>query len=476
MLGLFGTLNLGTRSLQTQQTGVEVTGQNLANVNNPAYARQRVQIQSSITIQSAVGPEGTGAQATGIEQLRDLLLDGQIRSEQSVGGYWTAQQSNLQNAQINLGEFLNRQAVNGTSSAGGAGALGLSDTLNSFFNAFGGVVTSPASLTERQNLVSQAQTLTTRLHDIAQGLEGVQTTLRDSITNDVNSTNTLLGDIAKLNDQIAKAELPLGGQANDLRDLREQKLEDLAKLVNIDTSTNTDGTVNVSVDGAVLVSGKDQVDSLQTFAGTNGHLYLRAASTQTALTPTGGSLAGTIDLQDNDVQALQDGINSLAGSIISQVNAIHNTGYDLSGNTGNNFFNGTDASDIEVNAAFFTDPSLIQASGSSDLQAVKGDSAVALALSKLKDQPIAAIGNQTFSQFYGSVVGDFGHALSGANTQVANHDAVHTALLKQRDSVSGVSIDEEMTNLITYQKAYQASAKIVTTVDEMLDTVINMKR
>jgi flagellar hook-associated protein 1 FlgK len=84
--------------------------------------------------------------------------------------------------------------------------------------------------------------------------------------------------------------------------------------------------------------------------------------------------------------------------------------------------------------------------------------------------------NQTFDQFYGSIVGNFGNALSGANTQVANHEAVNTALMKQRDSVSGVSIDEEMTNLITYQKAYQASAKIVTTVDEMLDTILGMKR
>ncbi|MBC8094427.1 MAG: flagellar hook-associated protein FlgK [Akkermansiaceae bacterium] len=472
MLGLFGTLNLGTRSLQTQQTGVEVTGQNLANVNNPAYARQRVQIQTSLTIPSAIGPMGTGAQAVGIQQLRDVLLDGQIRSEQSVGGYWASQQSNLQNAQVNLGEFLDRQSnVNGTSAT--SATSGLSGTLNSFFNAFGGVATAPTSLTARQTLVSQAQTLTNRFHDISQRLGEVQTVLRSSIDTDIGSANTLLTDIAKLNDLIAKSELPLGGKANDLRDLREAKLESLTKLVNIETTDEADGSVSISIGGTAMVTGNQQVDSLESYAGGQGQLYLRAATAQTNLTPTGGSIAGAINLQDNEILALQNGINTLASSIISQVNALHSPGYDLAGNTGQNFFTGTGAADMAVNVNFITDPSQIQAAGVAN---ATGDNSVALALAQLKDQPIVGLGNQTLSNYYGKVVGDFGQALSGANTQVANHQAVQTALLKQRDSVSGVSIDEEMTNLITYQKAYQASAKIVTTVDEMLDTILNMKR
>ena len=107
MLGLFATLNLGARALQTQQTAIEVTGQNLANVNNTAYARQRVQIQTSTTVPSAIGPQGTGVEAVAIEQLRSDLVDGQVRSEASVGGYWEAQQNALQNAETSLGELLN---------------------------------------------------------------------------------------------------------------------------------------------------------------------------------------------------------------------------------------------------------------------------------------------------------------------------------------------------------------------------------
>ncbi|HLP76682.1 MAG TPA: flagellar hook-associated protein FlgK, partial [Candidatus Paceibacterota bacterium] len=396
MLGLFGTLNLGTRSLQTQQTGVEVTGQNLANVNNPAYARQRVQIQTTISLPSAVGPIGTGAEVIGIQQLRDSLVDGEILGEQSVGGYWTAQQKNLQNAQINLGEYLDRQAngVNGTTSATSTSALSLSDTLNSFFNEFQGVATSPTSLTERQALISQAQTLADRFHDISQRLDNVQSMLRDSVKNDAASANTLLTDISKLNDLIAKAELPFGSKANDLRDMRQQKLEDLAKLVNIETSENADGTLNVSVGGNLLVSGNQQVDSLESYAGPTGQAYLRTVNSQTAITPTGGSIAGAISLQDNEIRALQDGINSLAGALITQVNTIHSAGYDLSGNTGKDFFTGTGASDIAVNAAFLIDPSQVQAAG---IPNATGDNTVALALAKLKDQPVAALGNQTLN-------------------------------------------------------------------------------
>lgn len=475
MLGLFGTLNLGTRSLQTQQAGVEVTGQNLANVNNPAYSRQRLQIQTTDALPSSLGPVGTGAQAVAIEQLRNALLDTQIRNEQSVGGYWTAQQSGLQNAQISLGEFLDRSAssVDGTTATGSEGTMGLSDALNSFFNDFQSVAASPTSITERQALISQAQTLASRLHEISHSLNDVQTTIQGSIKDDVNSANTLLGDIARLNDLIATTESATTGKANDLRDLREQKLEALARLTNIETATADDGSVNISINGTPLVTGNKQVDSLETYAGSRGQLYVRTANSQTDLTLTGGSLGGSINLQDNEIYSLQSSLDTLAGAVISQVNAIHSTGYDLAGNTGNDFFTGTNASDIAVNSAFLTDASLVQASGD---PAGPGDNSVALALSRLKDQPVAALGNQTFSAYYGSIVGTFGQSISGANTQVANHGAVSTALVNQRDSISGVSIDEEMTNLLSYQKAYQASAKIVTTIDEMLDTVLNLKR
>jgi flagellar hook-associated protein 1 FlgK len=459
MLGLFGTLNLAARSLQTQQTGIEVTGQNLANVNNPAYARQRVDIQTSISIPTPIGPEGTGADVVAIQQLRDALVDGQIRNEQSVGGYWTSQQSVLQNAQTNLGEFLNS-----TDS--------LSTQLSGLFNAFQDVATSPTA-TNEQALINQAQSLTGKFNQVSQSLTSLGNSLNASLNNDVQSANGLLSDIASLNNQIAAAENPAGGTANDLRDLREQKLEQLAQLVNIQTSTGPDGSVNIAISGSQLVSGSQVLDTLQTYDPGNGNFLVRTATSATPLTLTGGSLQGTIDARDGTLQNLSDRLNTLASTLITAVNNVHQNGFSASGTTGEDFFTGTDAATIGVNATLVNDPTKFQAAG---VAGAPGDNTVALALAQLAQQTNPALGNQTFSDAYGQIVSNFGNALNNVNNQLSDHDAVNTMLLQQRSSVSGVSIDEEMTNLMTYQRAYQASAKIVTTVDQMLDTVINMKQ
>jgi len=147
-------------------------------------------------------------------------------------------------------------------------------------------------------------------------------------------------------------------------------------------------------------------------------------------------------------------------------------GYGMSGTSGAKFFNGSDASDISVNSALVSDPSLVQAAGA---PGASGDNSVALALSQLANAPQAGLGNQTFSQAYSQTVAGLGYSLNNANTQVNDSTKVQSMLSQQRDSVSGVSIDEEMTSLIGFQKAYEASAKLVTAVDQMLETVISMK-
>ncbi len=470
MLGLFGILNMGARSLQVQQTGVEVTGHNLANVNNPAYARQRVDIQTSFPTPTFVGPEGTGAQVAAIQQLRDSLLDAQIVNESSVGGYWNAQQGALQNTQSELGQFLNIANTNGTSNA--STAPGLSDQLNNLFNAFQSVATDPTSLAQRQGLVNQAQALASSLNQASRSLSSVNDMLNTSVQNGVTSVNQLLSDIAGLNNQIINTEALNNGKANDLRDLRQQDLEQLSGLVNISTTANANGSIDVSINGTQLVSGKQVLDTLQTYDPGNGELLIQTTTSATPLTLTGGSIQGTIAARDGALQTLRTGLDTLAGSLISEVNNIYQTGYDLNGSTGAAFFTGTDAATIGVNAALLTDPSAVQAAG---VAGAPGDNTVALALGQLGQQSIAALGNQTFIGNYALQVAKFGNALSNANDQVSNYNAVNAMMLQQRDSVSGVSIEEEMSNLITYQYAYQASSKIIVTADQMLQTVVNLK-
>ena len=254
MLGLFNTLTLGARALQANQLGVEVTGQNLANSSNPAYSRQRVLLSTSTPINTPLGMQGTGVQATSIEQVRDALLDGQVRDESSVGGYWTSNQSALEDAQAQLGEFLN---INSTGSA--SDAQDLSDRLNNLFSSFQGLSANPTSLAQRQNVVSQAQSLASSFNEASQQLSTVNDALNTTVSNNVTQANQLLTQIAGLNDQIAKATAS-GGTANDLVDSREQALENLAGLANIQTTSNANGTVDVSIGGAQLISGNKTLD------------------------------------------------------------------------------------------------------------------------------------------------------------------------------------------------------------------------
>lgn len=472
MLGLFGTLNLAARSLQTQMTGVEVSGQNLANVNTTGYSRQRVDIQTSPSITTGIGSEGTGANATAIQQLVNSLLNDQIQSQSSVSGYWNAQQSGLQTAQTNLGEFLNGTgSTSGTSSTDGASSSGLSSQLNGLFSAFQSLATSPTSLTARQALINQAQNLASTFNQVDSQLNGQRTSLNTSIGNDVGSANKLLTDIASLNSEISYASFT-GGTANDLLDAREKDLENLSQLTNVTTSTGTNGAVNISIGGQSLVSGNQVMDTLKTYDAGGGQLLVQTATGGVPLTLTGGSIQGSIDARDGALATMQASVNTLAATLITQVNTIHSGGFSLTGGTGANFFNGNGSSSISVNAALANDPSLVQASGS---VTATGDNAVAFSLAQLATTSQSALNNQTFGGDYSAAVASLGNALQTANDQVSNQTVVTTMLNTQRGSVSGVNIDEEMTNLMSFQRAYQASAKLVSTVDQMMQTVLAMK-
>ena len=471
MLGLFGTLNLGARSLQTQQEGVEVAGQNLANANNTAYARQRLVIQTSTPIATGIGLEGTGAQATAIVQLRDGLLDQQITNETSLGGFLQSQQTALQYVQTNLGEQLQ-----GATTSDGSGTVsttgGLADDLTGLFNAFQTLSTAPDSMLNRQSVIAAAQQLASQFNQVSQQLSGLNGQLNQSVQTDVGSANQLLSDIANLNNQIASAQAG-GGTANDLLDLRQQKLEDLAKLVNFQSSTAANGEVNITVGGQLLVSGGAVQDTLQAYDPGSGQFLVRTTNGGVALDLSGGSIAGTISARDGALQDLRRGLDNTAQQLITQVNQAYQGGYDLNNNTGGVFFTGTNAGDIAVEANLAQDPSLLQAAGQPN---TPGDNQVALALAQLGNQPIGGLNNQTFAAGYNGLLVSLGSSLSTVNSQLSDQQSVANMLQNQRASVSGVSLDEEMTNLLSFERAFQASAHLISTVDQMLNDVVNMKQ
>src|ERR1019366_2532019 len=222
-------------------------------VNTAGYSRQRVQISAGPDLLTGIGPEGTGANATSIQQIVSNLLNSQIQSQAGTSGYWNSQSAALQSAQDALGEFLNGSGATSSTNASTTGPTGsgLSTKLNDFFTAFSALASSPSD-SNKQAAINAAKTLATAFNNVSSQFGSVRTGLNTSLSDDVNSANKLLTEIADLNKQISSAEFG-GGNANNLRDEREQDLENLSQFTSITTSTGTNGAVNITVGGQTLV-------------------------------------------------------------------------------------------------------------------------------------------------------------------------------------------------------------------------------
>jgi flagellar hook-associated protein 1 FlgK len=454
MLSLFGVLNMGGESLSVQQEATAIAGQNLANVNNPAYADEQLQIQEAAPLDTPAGEEGTGVEAASITSMRDALLDAQIAAEGSVAGSLTSQQSALQQAEAYLDEQLS--SASSSSDTAATSSNGLTADLSNFFSSLQTLSTNPGSIPDRQAVIQSAQQLTEQFNQVSSGLNTVASDLNSSIQSGVAAANQDVSQIASLNQQIMEAQ-DSGGTADQLVDEREKTIENLAGYVNLTTSAQPNGAINVSVGTLLVVSGDTIVNSLKTITGSNGQLYV-APVNDGELALSGGSIEGSITARDGAVATLQSSLYTLASQLINQVNDVYP----------GDFFSGSDAASIGVNN---TDPSAFQAGSTGE----PGDNSVVLAMANLADTPLSALNGQTLSQYYSQTVGAFGSSLQSVNDQLANSTSVSQMLTTQRDSASGVDTDTEMTNLLQFQKAYEASAELVTTVNEMLATLVAMK-
>jgi flagellar hook-associated protein 1 FlgK len=454
---------MASRSLSAQQEASAVAGQNMANVNNPGYARERAVIQTAPPLDTPAGQEGTGANLVSITEVRDNLLDQQIQSENSATGSYAAQQTALQNAESYMGE----QVTNTSTSAAGS-TNGLAAKLDNLFNSFSSLTTSAGN---PGSVVQSAQEVATQFNQDSSSLQQINSNLNTSIQNDVNASNQDLTDIAALNQQIMVAQGG-GGTANDLVDERQQKIEDLAGKLDITTSAQANGSISISIGNVAMVTGGSNVDTLQTYDTGGGQLGVQDSVGAAPLAVTGGSIGGNMTVRDGALADLQTGLDTLASQLITKVNTIYAAGYSSSGATGQNFFTGSTSGNIAVNSALVADPSQFQTSSTAG---AGGDTGIALALAQLGTQSNAALGNQSINGNYAQIVSDLGTAINTATDQLNTSQTISTSLANQRSSESGVSIDTEMTNLMQFQKAYEASAQLITTLNQMMETVISMK-
>jgi flagellar hook-associated protein 1 FlgK len=458
MTTLNGMMDMGRRALFANQIALSVIGHNTSNVNTPGYSRQRAELEPSLELPMLLGTLGTGVNAAGIVRIHDDLLERNILQGNTDSSQWEAIDGSLQSLENIFGDVTSG---------------GLSELLTNFWNSWQDVANDPENQSARSELRQNGQSLCSEFNRLHSELTSQRQSHDQEITANVNEINSLTTGIATLNHRISEIENS-GGQANDLRDQRTNLLNNLSSLVNIQVADQPDGQINVYLGGQVLIQG-DLSSAITTTERSvpNGVVHdLVWADGGTPVVVSGGHIAGLIEMRDQRIPEISGRLNELANALVQQVNALHQTGYDLNGSTGNDFFDPetTGAGDMSLSDGLLASLDTIAASGSG----APGDNSVALSIAGLQNAMVMDNGSSTIGGFYAGLVSEVGSVRQNSTFRYNQEQAALEQLQNQRESVSGVSLDEEMTNLIQYQQAYQAAARLVTTVSQMMDTIVNL--
>jgi flagellar hook-associated protein 1 FlgK len=461
MPDLFGILNTGKEALLTQKRALEVTGHNIANVNTPGFSRQRVELETKDPISSQAGQIGTGVRAKEIKRIYDRFLGIQICFETQTLGRWESQKEALEKVEMIFDE---------------SSGYGLNQAMSEFWNAWQDLANNPAGQAERVSLIAKSETLVTTFNKIHSDLKQLQKTIDISIRGTIEEINLIADQIADLNQKITQAEV--GPQnANDYRDKRDLLLKQLSSMIDINSFEGKDGRVTVLVGGGRPLVENNSSWHLSTKSNASGLqdiVWINSDGSSVNITGniSGGKLKGWLEARDVVIPEYVERVDILAQSIISEVNNLHSNGFGLGGSTGNSFFTGESASDMAVNQDIDDDINKIAAAA--NLDGLPGDNSNAIAIANLQNELKMNDNTATFDDYYNSLVSDIGNEMQKAAINFDHQSTIITQLNNHRESISGVSLDEEMINLVKFQHAYEAATKLISTLDELLNTVINM--
>ncbi|GKS59186.1 flagellar hook-associated protein 1 [Nitrospira sp.] len=463
-MSLTSIFDIGTSGLFAAQKALGVTSHNIANVHTPGYSRQQAVLAEQRPVDGRPGQVGTGVEVTEIRRQVDQFVERSLLSSRQQLGEFTASRSGL-------------LQVEGTLSP--SSEVGIATGLNEFFQAVQDVSTNPADPTARTVLLSKATSLTTRLNQTAVELDRQRVQVDAEVRQSIDDINGLTTKIAGLNQEITIAEA--GGQhANDLRDQRGRLIGDLANLLNVATIEDQTGQLSVFAgNGQVLVTGGQTFQLVGVPNVTNGGVvdvrYDSGTGPVTDLTSVidSGRLKGLLDVRDRTIPNSLASLDTLASTLVTEVNTVNRAGFGLDGSTNVNLFTptGTAARDIAVAV---TDGQQIAAS--STAAGVPGNNANTLAMATLQTTSIAALGSKTFNGYFSQLVSGVGAQSKSADQDLQAQELVDEQLQARRAEVSGVSLDEELVNMIQQQRAYQAASKVIVTADEMLQTLLSLKR
>ncbi len=471
MTSLFGAIEVAKRGLLAGQAGLSVTGHNVANANTPGYSRRVLQLAALGGPRLPEGILGAGVDVRRIEQVRDRFLDGRILDARAGLGDARARAALLAEIEATFDDL---------------GGEGLTEALGAFLRSWHDLAVSPESLEVRRAVRDAGAAIASRLNRLSDGLQDERRVLAELIPSEIADVNARIARVAEISRRIGIAEGG-GAEAGDLRDERQREIDVLAERVDVNFTEAPNGSFLLRVGGAVVADGEMVIgltlDGDPSAAAGEDVVALSAGGAPVA--PRGGTLAAHLDAVNARIPSYLGRLDEIAAGLADAVNAIHETGYGLHGGTGIAFFTfdaagaegvglasrGT-AGRIRLADAVSGDPAAIAASSNG----APGDNAAALAIADLDRERTLRGGTRTLADLAAEIGGAVAHDAAEADFLVDARGAFVTSLENRRDAISGVSLDEEAVNLVRYQQAYEAAARVLVVANEMIATLLEEVR
>jgi len=452
-------LSIAAGAMTTHQKAAQVTSHNIANAATEGYSRQRPLLATAPSLHTAYGSLGGGVFLADVSRLHDAFADAAVRRN-------TASASDARARHDVLGRI---EQLYGEPSE-----TGLATALDAFWSAWSDLATMPDGVAERSAVRYRGEAVALHLNRLASDLVDLRLDTERQLADAVARVNELAQQIADLNRDILAAEAA-GGTASDLRDARGRALDQLAELVDVQVIEHERGDVSVIVDNATVVDGP--LTRALEVRTVGADVVLGVAGGVTTVPRPGGRIGALVGVLNEEIPSQMAQLDALAAALVQEINALHRAGTNPAGATGVDFFDpaGLTASSIRLSAAVEADPRQIVAGspdGSGNYQAGAND--IALQIAALRDEPLSALGVSA-SEYYDRMVVDLGARIASSAAAADAADTLVVSASARRESIRGVSLEEELVMLMRHQSAYTAAARMVSVADEMIQAVLSLR-